>query len=159
VKIALDQVRAGALVTNRAGRNVLRSIAVLPFVNLSADKESEYFSDGLAEEIIDGLGKIPGLRVVARTSSFAFRGRSNAIREIGRELNAGGLVEGSVRRTGDCVRVTIRLIDAIDESRLWSERFHRELTSTFVVQDEIAEAVVAGLNAVLTASASDINSQ
>src|SRR6185295_5281608 len=104
------------------------SIAVLPFSNMSADKENEYFSDGLAEEILNTLVRVPGLKVTARTSSFAFRGKDQDIREIAEALHVRTILEGSVRRAGNRVRVTAQLINAVDGYHLWSERYDRELT-------------------------------
>ncbi len=121
------------------------SIAVLPFANLSADKENEYFSDGLAEDIIDALTQVPGLRVMARTSSFAFRGKEQDVREIGTRLNVQHILEGSVRRAGNRLRVTVQLVKASDGYHLWSERFDREMTDVFAIQDEISRAIVEKL--------------
>ena len=121
------------------------SIAVLPFTNMSSDKENEYFSDGLAEEIINALTAISGLRVTARTSAFAFRGKHEDVRTIGETLNVASVLEGSVRKAGNRVRVTVQLISVSDGYQLWSERFDRELTDVFVIQDEIAQAVVGTL--------------
>ena len=121
------------------------SLAVLPFANLSADKENEYFSDGLAEDIIDALTQVPGLRVVARTSAFAFRGKEADVREIGARLHVEHIVEGSVRRAGNRIRVTAQLVKASDGYHVWSERFDRELTDVFAIQDEISQAIVEKL--------------
>jgi serine/threonine-protein kinase len=121
------------------------SLAVLPFANLSADKENEYFSDGLAEDIIDALTQVPGLRVMARTSSFAFRGKEADVREIGARLNVGNILEGSVRRAGNHIRVTAQLVKASDGYHLWSQRFDREMTDVFAIQDEISQAIVEKL--------------
>jgi serine/threonine-protein kinase len=121
------------------------SIAVLPFANMSADKEQEYFSDGLAEEILNLLAKIPALKVIARTSSFAFRGKDQDIRNIAEALGVAHVLEGSVRRAGNRIRVTAQLIAAADGSHIWSERYDRELTDVFEVQDEIASAVAEAL--------------
>ncbi len=121
------------------------SIAVLPFANMSADKENEYFSDGLAEEILNLLVKIPGLSVIARTSSFAFRGKDQDITKIAEALRVENILEGSVRRAGNRIRVTGQLIRAGDGVHLWSERYDRELTDVFAVQDEIAEAIAGAL--------------
>jgi len=109
---------------------------------MSPDKENEYFSDGLTEDIIDALTKLAGLRVVARGSSFAFRGRENAVREIAEKLKVETVLHGSVRRAGSRIRVTAQLISIADESQLWSERYDRELTDIFAIQDEIAHAIV-----------------
>jgi TolB-like protein len=121
------------------------SLAVLPFANLSGDKENEYFSDGLAEDIIDALAQVPGLRVMARTSSFSFRGKEADVREIGARLNVEHILEGSVRRAGNCIRVTAQLVNACDGCHLWSQRFDRELTDVFAIQDEISQAIVEKL--------------
>jgi adenylate cyclase len=121
------------------------SIAVLPFVNMSASAENEYFSDGISEEILNLLAKVPGLQVAARTSSFAFKGRSEDASDIARQLRVGHVLEGSVRRAGDRVRITAQLIEADQGYHLWSEAYDRELADIFVVQDEIARAIVAAL--------------
>ena len=122
------------------------SIAVLPFADMSAGKDQEYFSDGLAEEILNLLAKIPDLKVIARTSSFAFRGEKQDIRKIAEALSVGTILEGSVRKAGNRIRVTAQLIDASDGSHLWSERYDRELTDVFEVQDEIAAAISKALH-------------
>jgi serine/threonine-protein kinase len=127
------------------------SIAVLPFTNLSADPEQEYFCDGTAEEIIGALAHVQGLRVVARTSSFAFKGRSKDIREIGKQLDVTSVLEGSVRRVGDRLRITAQLINVADGYYLWSERFDRRLEDVFAIQDEIALAIVDSLKVRLLA--------
>ena len=121
------------------------SIAVLPFANLSADKENEYFSDGLAEEIINALAKVPELRVIARTSAFTFRGQEKDLRTIAEKLKVGTILEGSVRRIGNHVRVTAQLIKVADESHLWSERYDREMTDIFAIQDDISQAIASAL--------------
>jgi len=118
------------------------SIAVLPFTNLSADKENEYFSDGLAEDIIDALTQVPGLRVMARTSAFAFRGKEVDVRDIGTRVDVEHILEGSVRRAGSRIRVTAQLVKASDGYHLWSQRFDREMTDVFAIQDEISQAIV-----------------
>jgi TolB-like protein/tetratricopeptide (TPR) repeat protein len=122
-----------------------KSIAVLPFVNMSGDKDSEYFSDGLTEEILNALARNPALRVAARTSSFAFKGKSTAMDEIGRALHAASVIEGSVRKDGSRVRITVQLINAADGYHVWSETFTKEMTDIFAVQDEIANKVAAKL--------------
>jgi adenylate cyclase len=123
-----------------------RSIAVLPFVNMSADASNEYFSDGLTEELLNALAQVEGLRVAARTSAFAFKGVSEDVTEIGRRLNVETVLEGSVRRTGDRIRITAQLINVADGYHLWSENFddhHRE--DIFAIQDEISRAIVQKL--------------
>jgi TolB-like protein/tetratricopeptide (TPR) repeat protein len=121
------------------------SIAVLPFANMSGDKEQEHFSDGLAEEIINALVQISGLRVIARTSAFAFRGQNTDIRRIAETLGVANILEGSVRRSGNRIRVTAQLVSASNGSHLWSERYDRELADVFVVQDEISAAISEAL--------------
>src|SRR5262245_32824835 len=121
------------------------SIAVLPFANLSQDPQDEYFSDGLAEEIRNRLAQAAGLRVAARTSSFAFKGRAEDVREIARRLNVATVLEGGVRRQADTVRIDVQLINAADGYHLWSESFERRLTDIFRLQSEIAGAVLAAV--------------
>jgi serine/threonine protein kinase len=121
------------------------SIAVLPFANMSADKDQEYFSDGLAEEIINALAQIPDLKVTARTSAFAFRGKEQDITKIAEALKVATILEGSVRRSGNRIRVTAQLINAADGYHLWSQRYDRELEDVFAVQDDIAAAITLAL--------------
>src|SRR5437016_7097463 len=123
----------------------LPSIAVLPFVNLSSDKEQEYVSDGMAEEILNALAQVDGLRVIGRTSSFSFKGRNDDLPTIGQKLGASNLLEGSVRKAGNRIRITAQLIEARGGSHLWSQSFDRDLTDVFAVQEEIARSVVAAL--------------
>ncbi len=118
---------------------------MLPFANLSADKENEYFSDGLAEEILNLLTRIPGLKVIARMSSFAFRGKEQDIAKIAAALGVQNVLEGSVRRSGNRVRVTAQLIQASDCTHLWSERYDRDMTDVFAIQDEIGQAISTAL--------------
>lgn len=126
------------------GRPAQRSVAVLPFLNLSSDPENEYFSDGMSEEILNALAKEPALRVTARTSSFAYKGRAVDMRLIGRELGVETLLEGSVRKAGQRVRITAQLIEAANGYHLFSETYDRTLEDIFAVQDEIAQQI-AGL--------------
>jgi len=121
------------------------SIAVLPFADLSPDRDQEYFCDGMTEEIIDALAKVEGFRVVARTSSFAFKGKQQDIREIGKKLNVGAVLEGSVRKDGTLLRVTAQLNSVADGYHLWSQTYERELKDVFAVQDEIAKSIVSTL--------------
>jgi len=125
------------------------SIAVLPFVNMSADPENEYFSDGLSEDLINALTKIMELHVVARTSSFSFKGEKVDIREIGHKLNVDHLLEGSVRKAGNRVRITAQLIKVKDGYHLWSERYDRNLEDVFAIQDEITEKITEKLKVAL----------
>ena len=121
------------------------SIAVLPFRNMSADPEQEYFCEGMAEEIIDALARLNGLRVVARTSAFQFKGQSPDLREVGEKLNVKTVLEGSVRKAGNRLRINVQLINTEDGYHLWSERYDRDMDDIFAVQDEIARSVVARL--------------
>jgi TolB-like protein/Tfp pilus assembly protein PilF len=127
-----------------------KSIAVLPFVNMSNDPENEYFTDGIAEEIINALSKIQALRVASRTSSFAFKGKSEDMSEIGRKLKVTTVLEGSVRKAGSKLRVAAQLIDVADGYQLWSERYDRQLEDVFAIQDEIAGNIVKALRMVLS---------
>ena len=126
-------------------RKTLSSIAVLPFVNMSADAENEYFCDGLAEELLNALAKIESLRVAARTSAFSFKGKETDVREIGRKLNVSTVLEGSVRKAGDRLRITAQLITVADGYHLWSERYDRQMDDIFDIQDEISLAIVDAL--------------
>ena len=141
VKTALQQ-----LLTAKTVRvNAASSIAVLPFANMSRDADDEYFSDGLAEEIINALAQVPELKVIARTSAFAFKGKNEDIRRIADALGVTNILEGSVRRAGNRIRVTAQLIQAADGSHLWSQRYDREMSDIFAVQDEIAAAIAGAL--------------
>jgi adenylate cyclase len=122
-----------------------KSVAVLPFVDLSQARDQEYFCDGISEEILDALAKVEGLRVVARTSSFAFKGKNADVSEIAQKLNVGNVLEGSLRREGNRIRVAVQLINARDGFHMWSQTFERELQGVFAVQDEITRAVVDAL--------------
>ena len=127
------------------GGPVPASIAVLPFANMSADRDNEYFADGITEEIINVLAKLDGLRVASRTSSFAFKGQDSDIRRIGDQLNVATVLEGSVRKAANRLRVTAQLISVRDGYHMWSERYDRELDDVFAIQDEIAQAIVSNL--------------
>ena len=163
IPVALERIVARALRKEPAGRfqstaelkaalssaaspgpdpELAPSIAVLPFANLTADKENEYFIDGLAEDILTSLSKVPRLRVTARTSTVPFRGREQDIRMIGQLLNVQNLLEGSVRKLGNHIRVTVQLIKTSDGCHLWSERYDCEMTNPLAVQDEISRAIV-----------------
>jgi serine/threonine protein kinase/tetratricopeptide (TPR) repeat protein len=131
------------------------SVAVLPFKNLSADPDGEFFSDGLAEEILNALTQIEGLHVAARASSFSFKGRNAELAEVGTKLQVATVLDGSVRRAGNRIRVTVQLVDVSNGYQLWSERYDRELADVFDVQDEIARAIAGKLKVTLAHSASD----
>jgi adenylate cyclase len=126
------------------------SIAVLPFVNMSGDPDQEYFADGLAEDIITTLSKVSGLFVIARNSTFSYKGRSPDVRQVARELGVRNVLEGSVRKSGDRVRITAQLIDATSGSHLWAERYDRKLIDIFDLQDEITNEVATALEVRLT---------
>jgi eukaryotic-like serine/threonine-protein kinase len=128
-----------------ARADLTASIAVLPFANLSRDADDEYFSDGLSEEIINALTRVPGLKVIARTSAFAFKGKNEDIRRIANILGVAHVLEGSVRRAGGRVRVTAQLIHAADGAHRWSQRYDREMSDIFAVQDDIAAAIAGAL--------------
>lgn len=128
----------------------IASIAVLPFNNMSRDADQEYFSDGISEDIITDLSKVSGLLVIARNSSFAYKGRAVDLRAVGRELGVGHVLEGSVRRTGDRVRISAQLIDTATGGHLWADRFDRDLSDIFAVQDEVALKIVDALKIRLT---------
>ena len=121
------------------------SIAVLPFDNMSGDLEQEYFSDGITEDIITELSRFPFLFVIARHSSFAFKGKGADIKEVGKQLSVEYVVEGSVRKADNRVRISAQLIEVETRNHLWAERYDRELEDIFAVQDEVARAIVAVL--------------
>ncbi|MCJ7451986.1 MAG: tetratricopeptide repeat protein, partial [Steroidobacteraceae bacterium] len=130
-----------------------RSVAVLPFVDMSEARDQEYFADGISEELLNLLAKVPQLRVIARTSSFSFKDKEVDIAEIAQKLNVANVLEGSVRKSGDTLRITAQLIRASDSSHVWSQTYDRKLTDVFAVQDEIAAAVVEQLKVTLLGDA------
>jgi adenylate cyclase len=132
-----------------------KSIAVLPFVNMSSDEEQEYFSDGLSEELLNLLAKLPELRVISRSSAFSYKGKDFKIADVGRELNVSNVLEGSVRKAGNMVRITAQLIKVDGDIHLWSETYDRSLDNIFVIQDEIASEVVNKLKITLLGRAPD----
>ena len=148
VETTTQQARSGASSQSIAHP----SIAVLPFVNMSDDAENEYFSDGLAEELLNLLTKIPQLKVASRTSAFSFKGKDFKISDVGRELNVAHVLEGSVRKSGDLIRITAQLIKVEDGFHMWSETWDRSLDNIFAIQDEIAAAVVDQLEVTLLGS-------
>jgi serine/threonine protein kinase/Flp pilus assembly protein TadD len=133
-----------------AGSREGKSIAVMPFTNMSSDPEGDFFADGIADEIITALSKIKALKVSSRTSSFSFKGKNDDIREIGRRLQVGTILEGSVRKAGKRLRLTAQLVNAENNEQLWAERYDRELEDVFQIQDEIAQSIVAALRVVLS---------
>ena len=144
--------RDGPMPTPTATRTVPRvaALAVLPFVNMSADPENEFFSDGMTEELINALTRVEGLRVTSRTSAFAYKGRDVDVREIGQRLNVTAVLEGSVRRAGTRLRVTAQLINTADGYHLWSDTYDRQLADVFEVQDELSRSIVSTLRPKLT---------
>jgi len=154
-KFALEAERSAAATSTvaEAGsvppepETVDRSIAVLPFVNMSDDSGNEYFSDGISEEILNALAKVKELKVAGRTSSFAFKGKNQDLRQIGDTLGVEHILEGSVRKSGTRIRITAQLIQVDDGFHLWSDSYDRELTDIFAIQDEIASAILVQLKA------------
>src|SRR5437660_193602 len=149
-KFVLTPRRDAALVAARPSAELksaanAKSVAVLAFANLSDDKGSEYFSDGISEELLTVLQKIPGLRVAARTSAFSFKGKNATAQEIGQKLGVAHLVEGSVRKAGEMVRIAARLTRADTGEDLWSENYTRDLKDVFAVQTELAQTIVEQL--------------
>jgi TolB-like protein/Tfp pilus assembly protein PilF len=127
-----------------------KSVAVLPFVNMSGDAKNDYFSDGITEEILDALAQLPNLKVAARTSAFAFKGKAEDLRKVGEVLDVATVLEGSVQQSGDEVRITAQLIDTRSGYHLWSEKYDRKLTSIFAVEDEISKAIADKLQVQLS---------
>jgi TolB-like protein/tetratricopeptide (TPR) repeat protein len=144
----------GRLFTRGTGSAEHTSIAVLPFVNMSSDKENEYFSDGITEELTSALANIDGLRVASRTAAFAFKGKNIGIKQIGDELNVATVLEGSIRRDGNYVRVVAQLIGAPDGYHLWSKTYDREVKNVFQLEDELARSIAQALRPKLVTSAS-----
>ncbi|MHC4695257.1 MAG: protein kinase domain-containing protein [Planctomycetota bacterium] len=149
VAFALRRITEDAQ-ASRTNDGMQASVVVLPFVNMSSNQENEYLCDGLAEELINALCKIDGLRVASRTSAFAFKGKDLDIREIAKRLNVWAVLEGSVRSWGTRLRITAQLVDAVDGYHLWSETFDRQMEDVFAVQDEIAREVTQALQVVLS---------
>src|SRR6266568_3336827 len=152
---ASDSLRRGEQSEAAASSISRKSVAVLPFDNLSGDKENEYFSDGISEELLTVLQKIPGLHVAARTSAFSFKGKNATAQEIGEKLGVSNLVEGSVRKSGSTVRITARLSRAATGEQLWSESYNRDLKDVFAVQSEIAQTIVVQLRGKLGDAAAE----
>jgi serine/threonine-protein kinase len=144
----VEALRSGS---SRAAGTAASSIAVLPFTNMGGSSDDEYFSDGISEEIINALTRVDGLRVAARTSTFAFKGKHEDLRSVGERLNVTTVLEGSVRKAGNRLRITAQLINVADGYHLWSERYDRELTDVFEIQDEIAAAIATKLRGTLAA--------
>ena len=152
VEETAQQARSEALVESYGDK----SIAVLPFVNMSDDAGNEYFSDGISEELLNLLAQIPGLRVISRSSAFFFKGKDIKITDVARELNVVHVLEGSVRKAGNQVRITAQLIDGRSDTHIWSDTYDRELDDIFAVQDEIAAAISVALRMKLKLVAGEV---
>ena len=150
-RVELDAVppSAGTNVAPRSPERNKPSIAVLPFTNMSGDPEQEYFADGITEDIITDLSKVSGLSVIARNSVFTYKGKHADVQEVGRRFNVTTVAEGSVRRTGNRVRINAQLINARDGTHLWADRYDRDLTDIFALQDEITKTIVEQLKVTL----------
>jgi TolB-like protein len=142
---APDTTKATDSAQKIVATEIQQSVAVLPFVNMSDDPGNEYFSDGLSEEILNLLARIPGLKVIGRTSSFAFKGKNEDLRVIGQTLGVTTVLEGSVRKSGERVRITAQLVDVSDGTHIWSESYDRTMTDIFAVQDDVAAAIIDAL--------------
>jgi TolB-like protein len=156
VAVKADRVQPAAERTPASAAEPHTSIAVLPFANLTGDPGKEYFGDGMAEELIHMLARIPGLRVPSRTSSFSYKGRSVDLRQIARDLDVSAVLEGSIRSAGDRIRVTAQLIDARNGFHLWSQQYDRAFGDLFSLQDELARAIVETLRSSLQAPVNDV---
>jgi TolB-like protein len=143
-------------VTDRITSKQPPSIAVLPFVNISADPEQEFFCDGMVEELINALAQIKDLRVIARTSAFAYKGRNANVCDIGQELDVGNILEGSVRKAGNRLRITAQLVDTRHGYHLWSERYDQDMDDIFAIQDQITLAIVKRLKLRLLDEVADV---
>jgi non-specific serine/threonine protein kinase len=150
LKSLLDAIESGRIEFAERGKPDLQSIAVLPFANLTGDASQEYFCEGVSEEIINALTRVRGLRVASRSSSFIYKKIEEDIRTIGRKLDVNTVLEGSVRKAKDRLRITVQLVGVADGYHLWSERFDREVTDIFTIQDEIAENVARALQIILS---------
>src|SRR4249919_2822204 len=147
---SITAVPSPSIAPNPGPNGAGQSIAVLPFTNMSGDPEQEYFSDGISEDIITDLSKIAGLTVIARNSSFTYKGRSVDVRVVGRDLGVRSVLEGSIRRAGNRVRITAQLIDATNGAHLWGDRYDRDLTDIFAVRDDVTRRIVDALKVTLS---------
>src|SRR5438094_3944398 len=138
------------LLTRVSARKIDKSIAVLPFENLSAEKENAYFADGIQDDVLTNLSKIGDLKVISRTSVMSYRGKASNLREIGKALGVGTILEGSVRRIGNRVRVNVQLINAENDEHIWAEDYDRELTDVFAIQTDLAQKIASELQAKLS---------
>src|SRR5258706_420496 len=142
---------------NASATDNANAIAVLPFANMSRDEDAEYLSDGLAEELLNVLSRIEGLRVAGRTSAFSFKGTKTSFAEIGRQLNVSSVLEGSVRMAGQRLRISVQLVNVSDGYHLWSHSYDRTMDDLFAIQDDIANSVVEELRSRLTSKGPDSN--
>src|SRR5712672_2048003 len=138
------------LLPRASARKIDKSIAVLPFENLSDEKENAYFADGIQDDVLTNLSKIGDLKVISRTSVMPYRGKGSNVREIGKALGVATILEGSVRRVGNRVRVSVQLIDASNDEHMWAEDYDRELTDVFAIQTDLAQQIVRELQAKLS---------
>ncbi len=152
LKTAEKHLKAGAGMGDAGSHELKHSVAVLPFIDMSANKDQGYFCDGITEEIINALTKIKNLQVISRTSAFSFKGKTEDAREIGKKLGVATLLEGSIRKSGDRIRITAQLINVEDGYHIWSEKYDRELKDVFAIQDEIAQRIFTALQVRLTSS-------
>ena len=148
--VIVSAVAGFFLLPRASARKIDKSIAVLPFENLSDDKENAYFADGIQDDILTNLSKIGDLNVISRTSVMPYRGQANNVREIGKALNVGAILEGSVRRDGKRVRINVQLIDASNDEHLWAQVYDRELTDVFAIQTDVAQEIASALDAKLS---------
>ena len=155
-EVQLQSAGSGSQAASDSGRANPRAIAVLPLSNMSADPENEYFADGMTEEIINALAKVPAMQVASRTSSFAFKGKEVDVRQIGEKLGVGSVLEGSVRKVGNRLRITAQLISVENGYHLWNETYDRQMEDVFAVQDEISRAIVEALKLRLTEDAGQV---
>ena len=132
-----------------AGQATRRRLCVLPFANMSGDPEQEYFSDGITEDIITDLSKVSALSIVSRNTAFSFKGKNLEMAQVARQTKATHVLEGSVRKAGNRVRITAQLIDAANDAHVWADRYDRDLNDIFALQDEISKAIVAALRLTL----------
>ncbi|HSL72718.1 MAG TPA: hypothetical protein VK864_20875, partial [Longimicrobiales bacterium] len=157
VLIAVVGIAAFGMFADRNNTtSAIESVAVLPFEDLSANHDQEYFSDGVTEELLNGLAHVAGLRVAARTSSFAYKGKEVPVDQIGRELQVQAVLDGSVRREGDNVRVSAQLVDVRTSHVIWSDTYDRKVASVFALQDEISSAIIDALKLQLGPGALDL---
>jgi TolB-like protein len=156
--IVIQVAEARQLGRNEARPNSYgdKSIVVMPFVNMSSDEEQEYFSDGISEELLNLLARIPDLKVISRRSAFSYKGKDVKLTQVAQDLDVNHILEGSVRRSGDQIRITAQLIDRRSDSHIWSETFDRPWKDIFAIQDEVAAAVVERLKVTLVDEANGI---